>query len=60
MNPRGQGVDDQLVNLALILIAALAFLAGLLRLAGSMAAWLAGAPSPTGGWATGFRVLQTE
>lgn len=57
MNPRAQNVDDELVNLALILIADLVVLAGLLRLAGSMAAWIAGAPSPTGGWATGFRVL---
>ena len=39
MNPRGQGVDDDLVNLGLILIAAVGVLAAILRLAGSVAAW---------------------
>ena len=49
MNPRGQGVDDHLVNLGLLLIAALAAIAALLRLAGTLAAWLAGAATPPGG-----------
>ena len=57
MNPRGQGVDDDLVNLGLILIAAVGVIAAILRLAGSMAAWLSGAGRPTGGWEAGFRVL---
>ncbi len=57
MNPRGQGVDDDLVNLGLILIAAVGVLAAVLRLAGSVAAWASGAGQPTGGWEAGFRVL---
>jgi type IV secretion system protein VirD4 len=57
MNPRGQGVDDELVNLGLIVIAAATVLAAILRLAGAVAAWLSGAPQPTLGWAAGFRVL---
>ena len=44
MNPRGQGVDDDLVNLGLILIAAVGVIAAILRLAGSVAAWISGAP----------------
>ena len=35
MNPRGRSVDDDLVNLGLILIAAVGLLAGVLRVAGS-------------------------
>jgi type IV secretion system protein VirD4 len=57
MNPRAQGVDDELVNLGLTLIAAATFLGAILRLAGAVAGWLSGAPQPTLGWAAGFRVL---
>lgn len=57
MNPRGQGVDDDLVNLGLVLIAAVGVIAAILRLAGSVAAWLSGASQPSGGWEAGFRVL---
>ena len=57
MNPRGQGVDDDLVNLGLILIAAVGVIAAILRLAGIVAAWLSGAAQPSGGWEAGFRVL---
>jgi type IV secretion system protein VirD4 len=57
MNPRGQGVDDDLVNLGLVLIAAVGVLAAILRLAGSVAAFVSGAAQPTGGWEAGFRVL---
>jgi type IV secretion system protein VirD4 len=57
VNPRGQGVDDDLVNLGLILIAAAGILAAVLRLAGSVAAWLSGTAEPTDGWEAGFRVL---
>jgi type IV secretory pathway TraG/TraD family ATPase VirD4 len=57
VNPRGQGVDDHLVNLGLLLIAALGAIAALLRLAGTLAAWLAGAATPRGGWASGLGVL---
>ena len=57
MNPRGQGVDDDLVNLGLALIAAVGVIAAILRLAGSAAAWLSGASQPRGGWESGFRVL---
>ncbi len=58
MNPRGQGVDDDLVNLGLILISAVGLLAAILRLAGSIAAWLSGIEQPRGGWEGGFRVLR--
>ena len=57
MNPRGQAIDDYLLNLGLALIAGIGLLAALLRVAGSAAAWLSGAQSPSGGWEAGFRVL---
>lgn len=57
MNPRGQGVDDDLVNLGLILITSIGLIAAVLRLAGSVAAWLSGSEQPSGGWEAGFRVL---
>lgn len=53
----GRSVDDELVNLGLILIAAVGALAAMLRVAGAIAAWLAGAPQPQGGLEAGFRVL---
>lgn len=55
MNPRGQGVDDNLVNLGLILIAAVGLIAAILRLAGSAAAWVSGASQPSGGWESTLR-----
>ena len=58
MNPRGQGVDDDLVNLGLILISAVGAIAAILRLAGTVAAWMTGASQPSGGWEAGFRVLR--
>ena len=57
MNPHGQGVDDALVNLGLLLIAMVGALAAILRVAGSAAAWLSGAEQPSGGWEAGFLVL---
>ncbi|GAB2447025.1 hypothetical protein GCM10027062_30680 [Nocardioides hungaricus] len=57
MNPRSQGVDDELVNLGLILIAAIGVVAAILRLAGTVAAFLSRAEQPTGGWDAGLRVL---
>ena len=57
MNPRGPGVDDDLVNLGLGLIAAVGVIAAILRLAGSVAAWLSGTQQPTEGWEAGFRLL---
>ncbi len=57
MNPRGQGVDDELVNLGLGLIAAVGVIAAILRLAGTVAAWLSGTGQPTEGWEAGFRLL---
>lgn len=57
MNTRGRGVDDDLVNVGLILLATLTLVAALLRLAGNVAAWLSGAEQPTGGWQAGSRVL---
>ena len=58
MNPRGQGVDDDLVNLGLILISIVGAVAAILRLAGTVAAWMTGASHPSGGWEAGFRVLR--
>ncbi len=57
MNPRGRGVDDELVNLALIMVAAVAAVAALLWLAGVVAAAVTGAAAPTSGIAGGFGVL---
>ena len=58
MNPGGQRMDDELVNLGLALIAAVGGIAAILRLAGTVAAWLSGAEQPSGGWEAGFRVLR--
>jgi type IV secretion system protein VirD4 len=58
MNPRGQGVDDYLVTLGLVLIAGVGLIAAVLRVAGSAAAFLSGAQQPTDGWESGFRVLR--
>lgn len=57
MNPRGQSVDNDLVNLGLIGIAAVACLAAALRWAGTVTAWVTGATPPTHGWSSGLRVL---
>jgi len=57
MNPRGQSVDNDLVNLGLIGIAALGCLAAALRLAGTVTAWATGADQPGYGWESGLRVL---
>lgn len=57
MNPRGRGVDDELVNLGLILVAAAAGLAAALWLGGVVAAFVTGNPLPSGGIAAGFGVL---
>ena len=56
-NPMARGADDQLVNLALIVLVAAFVLSLLLRAAGSVAAVLAGAARPAGGPASGFRVV---
>ena len=57
MNPAARGVNDELVNLALIgLIAAFA-LALVLRAAATAAAVATGATTPDGGIASGPRVL---
>ena len=57
MNPRGRGADDELVNLGLVLVAAIGVIAATLRLAGSAAAWLSGADQPERGWEAGLQVL---
>jgi type IV secretion system protein VirD4 len=57
VNPRAQRVDDDLVNLGLILVAAAGMVAAFLRMAGNVAAWVSGAAQPSGGWESGFRVL---
>jgi type IV secretion system protein VirD4 len=57
VNPRGQGVDDDLVNLGLGLIAAVGAIGAVLRLAGTVSAWLSGTQQPTEGWEAGFRLL---
>src|SRR5690348_564922 len=56
-NPMARGADDQLVNLALIVVVAAFVLAVMLRAAGSVAAVLAGTARPAGGPASGFRVI---
>lgn len=57
MNPRGSSVDDELVNLGLLLIAAVGTLAGVLWAAGAVAGWLSGAGLPASGLEGGFGVL---
>ncbi|MFT4261967.1 MAG: TraM recognition domain-containing protein [Nocardioides sp.] len=57
MNPRGRGVDDELVNLGLILVGAAAGVAAVLWLAGLVAALVTGNPMPAGGIAAGLGVL---
>lgn len=57
MNPRSQSIDNDLVNLGLIGIAFVGALAAILRLAGTVAAWVSGADQPVGGWSSGLGVL---
>lgn len=57
MNPRGRPVDDGLVNLALFALAVLGLVAAVLRLAGTVAAWVSGADRPRSGWHGGLGVL---
>ena len=55
--PRTPGTGDGLANLAIGALIGLAGLAGVLRLAGTIAAFLTGAPQPRAAVATGFMVL---
>lgn len=57
MNTHSQSVDNDLVNLGLIAIAFTGLLAAVLRLAGTLAAWVTGADQPIRGWSSGLRVL---
>jgi len=50
-------VNDSAVNIGLGLLAALGVLAGLLRVAGTIAAWLTGAKQPAGDLGAGLTVL---
>lgn len=52
-----RGVDDELVNLALIALLTAFVISMLLRVAGSLVAFLAGTRQPRSGMASGFRVL---
>lgn len=56
--PRSSGpLGDELSNLGIGLLIAAAVLAGILRGAGSVAAWITGIPQPTSGIESGFGVL---
>ena len=57
MNPHARPVDDALVNLGVILVAAVCTLAGLLWGTGTLAALLVGASRPGGGIGAGLKVL---
>ena len=57
MNPRGRAVDDEMVNLALVLVTAVGVLAGTLWVAGAVAGWLSGVGVPVSGLQGGLRVL---
>ncbi len=57
MSRQAQPTNDTGLNIGLGLLAAGVLLAGLLRAAGSIAAWLAGARQPAGGLAAGLLVL---
>jgi type IV secretory pathway TraG/TraD family ATPase VirD4 len=50
-------VNDTAINVGLGVVAALGVLAGLLRAAGTIAAWLTGAKQPTGNLGAGLTVL---
>ena len=57
VNPRARGVDDELVNLALVALLAVFGVSLLLRGAGSIAAFLTGTEQPSSGMSSGFQVL---
>ena len=57
MNTRGQPVDNELTNAAVILLCGALLLALLLRAAGSIAAFATGTPQPLRGAAAGLGVL---
>src|SRR5690606_22288402 len=57
MNPNARSANDELVNLALMGLTALFGFGLALGVAGEVAAFLAGAPGPRGGMASGLRVL---
>lgn len=61
MNPGRQvgGYGHELTNIAMVALIALFALAGVLRGAGSLAAWLTGTPQPSGGVGSGAAVLFT-
>ena len=54
---QARAANDLLTNIALGGIVAVAAVAGVLRLAGSVVAFLTGVPQPMGGLASGFGVL---
>ncbi len=54
---QGGALGDELANLGIIALIAAAILAGILRGAGSLAAWVTGSAQPTGGIETGLGVL---
>lgn len=53
----GGALGDELTNLGIILLVAAAFLAGILRVAASITAWITRTSQPTGGIETGLGVL---
>ncbi|QRY41416.1 TraM recognition domain-containing protein [Microbacterium hominis] len=53
----GAPLGDELSNLGIGILIVAALLAGVLRLAGSLAAWATGIPQPAGGVDSGLRVL---
>ncbi|MCC6855286.1 MAG: TraM recognition domain-containing protein [Microbacteriaceae bacterium] len=54
---QGGALGDELTNLGIIVLVVAATLAGILRGAGSLAAWATGITQPTGGIEAGLRVL---
>lgn len=57
MNPAGRPANDTLTNLGLAVLISAATLGAVLRLAGTLAAFLAGTPPPAAGVAAGLAVL---
>ncbi|UMG92205.1 type IV secretory system conjugative DNA transfer family protein [Nocardioides sp. TF02-7] len=57
MNPNAGSANDELVNLALVGLIALLGFGLVLGVAGEIAAFLAGVPGPSGGSASGLRVV---
>lgn len=58
MNRNARPIDDELTTFALIMVGVTVCIAGLLRVAGTLTAFLTHSPRPSGGVAAGLRVVR--